>query len=469
MVKVQPMRFIANLSNETIEAFAAHETQLAAYLLSSHRVTPSTLASARRVREFGLLLLADNGTKPLIDEVIGRFADTARQISIEARDVQHQVGRSPRGQDIPDTLRHEASQLANAVVDHCVELSEAIDTDKLIELQMSMSPTDIIAQEDFATACLIGLNLERELTGWRVSRFETRNRRSLRLWQRVVEDPRCANVRVYAVLSAIDFNTAVAAGRLAAQAGVTHGALGFAGINLDQRSTDFYVIGSASFSLERPAPRRYVRVSQIITGIAEGFRQAGGNLAKFHCLGLGAPLMFPVVAAGFNPETTITMDATSPIHDAIRHHVLYDPANDGSRASILSIVSRILGGGDWSFVSPFRISARERFGHNPKAARAWAAENGLDRILREHLSTPSDLTRALPLFTNADQEIFRLVSRVWIAHNHWVLDDLANQLSAPDRRSVALARIDRLINNSTSLPAVRGLNAAQEIIRRTNH
>jgi hypothetical protein len=463
------MRFIANLSNETIEAFAAQETQLAAYLLSSHRVTPSTLASARRVRDLGLPLLADNGTKPLIDEVIGRFADAARQISNEARDVQHQVGRSPRGQDIPDTLRHEASELANAIVKHCIELSEAIDTDRLIDLQLSMEPTHIIAQEDFATACLIGLSLERELTGWRVSRFETRNRRSLRLWQRVAEDPRCANVKVYAVLSAMDFNTAVAAGRLAAQAGVTHAALGFAGINLNQRAMDFYVIGSASFSLERPAPRRYVRVSQIIAGIAEGFRQAGGNLAKFHCLGLGAPLMFPIVAAGFNPETTITMDATSPIHDAVKQHVLYDPANNGRRTSILSIVRRILNGGDWLFMSPFSVSARERFGHDPRAARAWAAENGLNTIMREHLSTPSDLTRALPVFTDADQEVFRIVSRVWIAHNHWVLDDLANQLSIFDRRSVALASIDQLINKSMSLPVTSGLNVAQEIIRRINH
>lgn len=58
-----------------------------------------------------------------------------------------------------------------------------------------------------------------------------------------------------------------------------------------------------------------------------------------------------------------------PIHDATRHHVLYDAQRDGGRASILSIVHRILDGGDWPFLSPFMVAARDRFGHDPDAAR----------------------------------------------------------------------------------------------------
>lgn len=461
------MRFIANLSNETIEAFAGQELQLSAYLLSSHRVTPAALASARQVREQGLPLLADNGTKPLIDQVIAAFAEPAREISNRARDIQHAVGRSPRGSDIPDDLRQAANALADAVVAACTALSEGGDADALIDRQLSMDPTDLVAQEDFAVACLIGLNLERELTGWRVARLETRNRRSLRLWQRVAADPRCAGVRVHAVLGAMDYNTAVAAGRLAAQAGVRHAALGFAGINLDQRATDFHVAGTASFRFERPVPRRYVRVAQIVAGLAEGYRLAGGRLERFHCLGLGAPPLFPVVAAGFNPDTRITSDATSPIHDATRHHVLYDAERDGGRASILSIVHRILEGGDWPFLSPFMVAARERFGHDPPAARQWAAAHGPERLGRADLSTASDLTRALPLFTNADADIFRTVSRIWIAHNHWVLDRLATAISDGDRRAAALASLERQVADAPSpTVTVRGQAAAREILER---
>jgi hypothetical protein len=146
--------------------------------------------------------------------------------------------------------------------------------------------------------------------------------------------------------------------------------------------------------------------------------------------------------------------------------VLYDPAKDGGRATTLSIVRRILGGGDWAFVSPFMISARERFGHDPAAARSWAAENEHGSIQREHLSAPSGLTRALPLFTSADPKVFRIVSRTWIAHNHWVLDDLANQLSHTDRRAAALASVERQIDSASSLTTTRGLTAAREILER---
>jgi len=461
------MRFIANLSNETIEAFAEQEAALSAYLLSSHRVTPAALASARQVRELGLPLLADNGTKPLIDQVIAAFAERARELSNRLRDIQHAVGRSPRGGDIPDDLHRAASALADEVVAACTALSEGIDPDALIDQQLSMAPTDMIAQEDFAIACLIGLNLERELTGWRVARLETRNRRSLRLWQRVAADPRCAGVRVHAVLGAMDYNSAVAAGRLAAKAGVRHAALGFAGINLDQRATDFHVVGTATFAFERPVPRRYARVAQIVAGLAEGYRRVGGHLEDFHCLGLGAPPLFPVVAAGFDPVTRITTDATSPIHDATRHHVLYDAGSDGSRASILSIVQRILAGGDWPFLSPFMSAARARFGHDPAAAREWAAAHGPERLGRDDLAQPSGLTRALPLFTNADADIFRIVSRIWIAHNHWVLDRLAMAISEGDRRAAALASLDRQIDGAPSLTVtIRGQMAAREILER---
>ncbi len=39
-------------------------------------------------------------------------------------------------------------------------------------------------------------------------------------------------------------------------------------------------------------------------------------------------------------ETTLmTEDATSPIHDAVRDRVLYDPEKDGDRATTRQIVS----------------------------------------------------------------------------------------------------------------------------------
>jgi hypothetical protein len=44
-------------------------------------------------------------------------------------------------------------------------VSEAVDGEALLETQLSMQPRDLIAQEDYGTACLIAFDLEREITG----------------------------------------------------------------------------------------------------------------------------------------------------------------------------------------------------------------------------------------------------------------------------------------------------------------
>jgi hypothetical protein len=460
------MRFVANLRNETIAAFAEQSIQPAGYLLSAHRISPAALASASKVRSLGLPLLADNGTKPLIDETIATFEERASKIRLEVRDIRKILGRIPRGNDVPDPLRKKASSLALDVVDHAVRVSEAVDAEALLQAQLSMQPTGLIAQEDFATACLMALNLEREITGWSISRFDDRNRRSLRLWRRVVKDPRCRSVDVFAVLSAIDYNTARSAGRLAAKAGTTHAAIGIAGITGDVSGVDFFVIGTRSVKIDKPVPRRYVRLAQIVRGFADGFHDGAGALASFHCLGLGAPALLPIPAAALDERTVITLDATSPIHDAARDQVLYDPEHEGDRASITEIVERIVNGGDWPFVSPFTTTFRGTFGHKPAKARAAWKEAGQPAITSDLLNVASPLTAAVPLFCNADAAIQPVVTNTRIAHNHWVIGQIAEAVAdGRGRHKAAMAAFDRWLAKPESA-TTRGLKSALAIIHK---
>ncbi|WGH79597.1 hypothetical protein [Jannaschia ovalis] len=95
------MRFVASLRDETIDAFAAEDIQPRAYLLSSHRVTPAMLEAAARVRGLGLPLFAYNGLKKLIDGVIDTFAADAAVIRDAVHQIRREIGRVPRGSDIP--------------------------------------------------------------------------------------------------------------------------------------------------------------------------------------------------------------------------------------------------------------------------------------------------------------------------------------------------------------------------------
>ncbi|QFT55252.1 hypothetical protein [Microbulbifer sp. THAF38] len=457
------MRFIANLRRQTLEAFADHRVNAAGYLLSAHRITTPNLQMATEVRRRELPLFADNGTKQLIDAVISQFSQEARQVTQRVKALRRQLGQLPRGRQVPKDLRNLADTLAERVLAICSGHSNTIDTETLLQRQLLMHPTHLIAQEDFATTCLVALDLEREITGWRPERIAARNRQSLRLWEKVAEHPLCQELNVYAVLSAMDYNTARDAGRLAAEAGADSAAIGLAGICGDLNATDFYVLGRASFKLARPVPRRYMRLAQVLKGIADGYRDGNRPLARFHCLGLGAPSLLPIAAAALPADTQITADATSPIHAAAKDRVLYDPENFGDRASTREIVERIVKGGNWPFLSPFTQSFKQRFGHDPEAARDWWKANGQPSISREILQKPSNLTAALPLFCEADPLIRPIARDTWIAHNHWVLGELTEGRSGPQRRELAHSIINHWLEGPSTTTS-RGLKAAKRIL-----
>ncbi|WP_282170400.1 hypothetical protein [Ruegeria atlantica] len=459
------MRFISNLRRDTLKAFAEAGAEAHGYLLSSHRITPAALQDAAEVRAMGLPLFADNGTIELIGEVTAGFGHEAALVRDEVKEIRRTVGRIPRGRDVPDALRDRASALADSVTDAAEAQSEMRDHDALLAAQLSMDPTDLIANEDFGTACLMALGIEREITRWSVDRYRTLARRSIRLWRRVAEDPAVAGRLIYAVLGAVDYNTARAAGQEAMGAGVRNVALSVASFASDPTATDFYVMGTASLKLARPAPRRYVRLAQVVRGLSDGARDAGGAFDRLHCLGLGAPPLLPVAALGLAPETELTTDATSPIHAAVKDRVLYDPEARGDRATTIEIVERIMAGGDWPFVSPFASKFREEFGYRPEDARRWWSDNGEPPVDNTLLSTPSDLTEALPLFAEADPDIQPIARETRIAHNHWVIGMLAAQRSQPDRHKAASEIIEGWLAGPSTVTA-RGLAVAKEILSR---
>ena len=139
------MIFVANLRPPTIQAFEKHQIQPSAYLLSTHRATPSMVRHAHAIREAGLPLFADNGTKALIEDVIEKYKQAARPIAVEVRRIRRQIGRTPRGKSVPADLRRQASDLAHTVVQECTARSEQIDWKALLDQQIAMNATHIIA------------------------------------------------------------------------------------------------------------------------------------------------------------------------------------------------------------------------------------------------------------------------------------------------------------------------------------
>ncbi len=457
------MQFIANLRKQTIDAFTELGFKPNGYLLSTHRATPSALRQAAIVRAQGVDLFADNGTKEHIEAVLEMFREPAKAINQQMSAIRRTLGKIPRGLAIPRSLRKQAAQLAKKVVAECTRRSESIDTEALVTAQLSMNPTHMIAQEDFATACLVGLGLERYITGWRIDKIRQRNRRSIRLYQRVAKDPRCQHTKVFAVLSAMDFNTARAAGRLAAKKGITHVAIGMVGIMRDARATNFFVLGRRNFTLPQATPRRYARFAELVLGLRVGYDDEKIKLESFHALGLGAAPMLPFLALAKQQVASVTLDASSPIHDAVKSRVMYEYSKAADRVSCIQAVQRIVEGGQWKFDTPFLKKFGQTFVHDPPSARNWWHDQGKPKITKAALKNSVEFQSSLPLFTRVDRDLTRSARHTHVAHNHFVISQLANQLRAsPAVSQVATSTINQMLKHHSTI-IKRGITAMQYI------
>ncbi len=436
------MRFVTNLRPQTIESFAELDYRPQAWLLSTHRATPATLRLAIDARGNGLELMADNGTKPLIDLILAELAERGDAIGAELNALRRSdraSRRTPSRAEVPASLRRSARTLAADVLARVDELRAGIDADELLHQQLAMQPTALIAREDFAIGALLGLGLDRTVLDWPTERFTVRNRLSIDGWRHAVARVG-AGVDVFVTLAADEYHTARAAAIEAARTGAVNVAVGVAGLNRDTTYTDAAFLAHRH-RLPSPGPRRYVRLAEILLGLRDGFREAGVPLARFHGLGLGARGQFPLLAAALDPCTRISIDATSPLHDAVQDRVLYDPEQFGDRVSALDAVSRVLAGADWPLDSPFLRAARERLGHDPQAARTWAAGRREGAAGWDDLRPGEELATRLPVFASGRGSATSTQTGSWIGHNHWAIDRVVTLVPSDDRRAWGLERL----------------------------
>ena len=436
-----------------------------AWLLSSHRASKARLELANSFRRDGAHIFADNGTKKLIEDTVNRFRTTQKPLRDWMRQLRYDLPgakRIPSPSEVPSLLQEEVSAAAHQVCDDVDAVLAVIGYETVLNEQLEMTPTHLIAREDYAVACLISLGLEREISGWPVSYFDRRNRKTLDFWRRTVADPRCAQIKVYATLSAVDYSTARSAARLAAEAGVDHVALGYAGINSDSTYADSFIMGHRRY-LPQNAPRRYVRGTAIALGLRDGYRDTGRELCSFHGLGLGSLAQYPISAAAFDSHTDITVDATSPLHDAVNDLVFYDEEDWGNRVDVIEAAERVLAGEDKLLISPFTRHLADKLGHYPQQARDWWQNGYATEVTRELLYPQAPLGSRLGVFASAPGGSTAEQARGRTAHNHWVCDLLSGEIPVEDRRAWGLAKIETLIQKR-KYSTRSGLIGAQAIL-----
>jgi hypothetical protein len=230
-------------------------------------------------------------------------------------------------------------------------------------MQRAVSPTRLIGAEDISMAIWLALDIEPAYVGFPRRSYRRLNEAVARTAVREIEELSGAGAAgYYAVASAVDYNTAYDAGRVFADAGLTHAAIGFGAYMADDHSSDYVIVGRRRVDFGARMPNRYLRTALVARGFWDGFRTSSTAAPHgFHFLGLGAPIMLGLVAlAGWGTEL-LSFDATSPIRDAVEG-TLYVSAPAPLKLRTRRIAKQLASGEreEWDCPCPFLWAIRGR-------------------------------------------------------------------------------------------------------------
>jgi hypothetical protein len=238
--------------------------------------------------------------------------------------------------------------------------------------------------------------------------------------------------------------------------------------SLRQRTVDGRVI-----ALDDPTPAPYLRAAELMAGLHLGFTRATGRLPRLHALGLGTPILLPLLAALGSRRTFTATDSTAPIKDAWIEATtsLYVATPAPRKLKAHRIAEYWLDGVPWGCACPHCVAFCDAHPPQLQEARAWWASQGRRRIEKADLRSASPLSAWLPLLSNPKDPALRERSGLArVAHNHWVLGRL--QRSA--RRAALLGRgalhdwaqeqVEAYVRVGTSPYWARGVRTAWDVV-----
>ena len=287
--------FVANLKRYTF-LDTRDEDRFDAYLLSADYASAHAELAAV-VREQQRLLVADNGNMDAIRALVGEFAKPAAELDSMRKAWEKTAGHYARPSQLPRSLRRKFRDLAAEIVAQSEALTSDSYTRDAVQRQAAINPTMLVGMEDLAVGAMGALNIEPEYVDLPAEFFQARASRAVSFAQRTANGEfGDVSGKIFAGLHALDFDTAVLAGKMAASAGLDAITVGLFGALTDRNYVDYRVEDGEIFELPRSVPRPYLRVVEICAGLLEGFRRSGKPRPAFHALGVGTPILLPLLA-----------------------------------------------------------------------------------------------------------------------------------------------------------------------------
>jgi hypothetical protein len=371
------------------------------------------------------------------------FESHARNLHEQVVRREQRTGRSTRRGELPERLRAAYERLARRVRAE----ARGLTTNRAATLrtQLDTSPSRLIGVEDITMATWLALNIEPQLVALQRRAYRQMNESVARRARREIDALKSKGDGYYAVASAVDYNTALDAGRAFATHKITRAAMGFGAFMADDHYTDHVVMGRRLLAAPVRMANRYLRTALVARGFWDGYREAAGNAPRaFHFLGLGAPVMLPLVAMCAAGTPLVTFDATSPLRDAAEGtlYLLSPTLKVRTRRLALHLASGTLRA--WDCTCPFCARFIRHHPFDYRRGRRWQREHPGEEPSAASLRPGGALFKAFPLLAEpASGELRRAVTSARSGHNHWVLLQITRSL---DRHSASRGRLASYLN-----------------------
>ncbi|GGC08661.1 hypothetical protein GCM10010972_22440 [Cellulomonas carbonis] len=443
--------FVHNLKPDAVQAAVSGMSDPAGYLVAPGNATGQGLELTRFVRGLGFDLLVDNGNFALLGPIGRQFGVEARTLHEEVRTAERALGRTARGPgDLPADLSARYGDLADRVRRAAVD---AVPADASLALaQDALDPTSVIGVEDLTMACWLRLDVEPAYLRRPRRAYRRMNRSVARRAVRAAAargDP--AAVPTLPVASALSFNTAKDAGREFAAAGLTSISMGFGAYMADDHFTDHLYRDRRRIDLGANLPQRYTRTVAAAVGFWEGYDEVAHRPpARFHFLGVGAPIMIALLALAARRTPELSFDATSPILDATQGGTIYSDRPAHLKLRTRKVAHRLAREPalTWDCPCPFCTDFTGRSPFDYARGHAWFATTGATDVTTADLAPGGALFEAYPLLSEpAAGELRREVSYARVGHNHWIIDRLARSLTRASARGTLPVRVTSIIRD----------------------
>ena len=405
--------FVDNLSDDVINS----DPKRLALLLSA-KTTVKKLATYAKdyVNDSGILII-DNGNAKTIGDICKYYKSDAAKVC--------------KSKDPKELLR-----LAYTILGHCTSECNDIDYFKeILGMQMAFSPTFFMCGENLLPQVLVELDLDRELLELEDRFFVDSQRDTIKLVKNVINGKYgdCTG-EPFAVLHAVDYDTAYKVGQLAARSkAIQNIATGLSGFMNDQQTTDKYRFHGKwhPFTTRKAIYRKYFQSVAVSLGFIHGFHSAAGFIPRFHGLGIGAPFAILLLAYALRECSYFSVDSSAPSKNASMGK-LYVSEPAYLTIPVENIAAGIGGKGKvWDCPCPHCTAFHKKYPIDYEKAKKAYDDLSKDKIFKhEDLKNDTPLGQALLFFSEpSDTKLRKEIKVARSGHNYWVLDSMMAKIS----------------------------------------